>query len=585
MKAYRYSPSLNDPQRKRVNRRTAWLALGLGLWSCLLILRLIQLQVLEHGRYRTEVIDQSRNKLPIRPRRGTIFDCQGKILARSLPVESVYLTPTPDGPLSAEMAKVEALKDILNLTPADLQALHQRIARKEHFIYLKRQVMPEIAAKAEALGLPGIFSHSETKRFYPNGRLAAHVLGGVNIDEQGQAGVEFTYNGILQGRTGQALVLRDAKRRKYRLETLRESEPGQDITLTLDETIQYIVEKELEKAVLSSRAAWGTVIISRPASGEILALASFPNYDPNDYPPASAGAGRNRAFQFNFEPGSTFKIITAAAALENGAVSLAETFDCRENSLEIPGKDIRDHKPFGRLSFSDVFVHSSNIGTIRVGERLGETVLHRMIQTFGFGHKTGLDLPGEEEGIFHPLARWTGRTLPSLSIGYEISVTALQLLQALNAVANHGLQARPFIVTIPANSRPLPRRIISPETANSLTAILERAVEEGTGQEARIDGYRIAGKTGTTQKFDPQKGGYSLDRHLASFGGFFPAEAPALSMIVVIDEPQGQYYGGQVAAPLFRQIGRQVLRYLKIYPRFQPGPGITAAPLVPGGTR
>lgn len=592
MKAYRYSASLNDPQRRRVSRRTAWLALGLGLWSCLLVLRLIQLQVLEHGRYRTEVIEQSRNKLPIRPKRGTIFDCNGRILARSLPVESVYLTPAPDGPVSAELAKVEALKDILNLSPSDLQAIHKRIARKEHFIYLKRQVLPETAAKAEALGLPGVSSHAETKRFYPNGRLAAHVLGGVNIDEQGQAGVEFADNGILQGRTGQALVLRDAKRRKYRLETLRESEPGQDITLTLDETIQYIVEKELEKAVLSTRAAWGTVIVSQPASGEILALASFPNYDPNDYPPASPGADRNRAFQFNFEPGSTFKIITAAAALENGAVSLAETFDCRENSLEIPGKDIRDYKPFGRLSFSDVFIYSSNIGAIRVGARLGEPALRRMIQAFGFGRKTGLDLPGEEEGICRPPARWTGRTLPSVSIGYEISVTALQLLQALNTVANHGLQARPHIVkrtngrgAVPANSPPLPQRIISPETADSLTAILERAVEEGTGREARIDGYRIAGKTGTTQKYDPHKGGYSLERHLASFGGFFPADAPALSMIVVIDEPQGRYYGGQVAAPLFRQIGGQVLRYLKIYPRLQPGRGVTAAPLIQGGTR
>jgi cell division protein FtsI/penicillin-binding protein 2 len=581
---------MNDPIRKRISRRAAWLGLGIGLWSCLIILRLIQLQVLEHGRFKAEVLDQSRNKLPIRPQRGTIYDRQGKILARSLPVQSVFLTPAPDGTSSSEWAKVEALKGILGLSVPDLKSIQKRIERKEHFIYLKRQVLPETAEKIASLGLPGISSHPETKRFYPNGSLAAHVLGGVNIDERGQAGIELASNAILQGRPGQALVLRDAKRRKYRLEILQESKPGQDITLTLDETIQYIAEKELEKAVQSTRAAWGTVIISRPATGEILAMAVAPSYDPNHYPPHEPGVGRNRAIQYNFEPGSTFKIVTAAAALENGLVSPAETFDCRQNSLDIPGQDIRDIKPFGRLTFSEVFIHSSNIGAIHVGNRVGEAGLRRMIQALGFGQKTDLGLPGEEKGIYRPSALWTRRTLASVSIGYEISVTSLQILLALNTVANRGLLARPCILKKDNGSGearpgvPQPRRrILSPETADTLAAILEQVVEEGTGQEARIEGFRVAGKTGTAQKYDLEQGGYSLDRHLASFVGFFPVGSRALSMIVVLDEPQGSYYGGQVAAPVFRRIGRQVLRYMKIYPRFQPPRGVLTAQMSPGG--
>ena len=576
--------------RRRISRRAAWLTLGIGLWSGLIVFRLVQLQVIQHGRYKAEVLEQSRNKLPIRPQRGTIFDRQGKILARSLPVQSVFLSPAPDSSRAAEMGKVEKLKDVLGLSFSELQAIGKRIERKERFIYLQRQVPDETAEQAISLGLPGVSAHQETKRFYPNGRLAAHVLGGVNVDEQGQAGVEFFENSVLRGRPGLALVLRDARRRKYRLETLQDSKPGQDITLTLEATIQYIAERELQKAVQASRAAWGAVIVSQPASGEILAMASFPTYDPNDYPPKEPGVGRCRAFQSNFEPGSTFKVVTAAAALENEAIGPAEIFDCRENSLDVPGRDIRDYKPFGQMSFDEVFIHSSNIGAIRVGNRVGERALRGMIQAFGFGQKTGLALPGEEKGLYRPSAPWTRRTLPSVSIGYEISVTPLQMLQALNIVANRGLKVRPRIIKSDIGSGqarpllpPVSERVLSTAAADKLAAILELAVEEGTGREARINGIRVAGKTGTTQKFDLEQGRYSLDHHLASFAGFFPVESPLLSMIVVIDEPQGLYYGGQVAAPVFRQIGLQVLRLLNIAPGPRPDRKGVAAEVSPGG--
>ncbi|MBM3297753.1 MAG: penicillin-binding protein 2, partial [Candidatus Aminicenantes bacterium] len=487
---------MTDPYRKRTNRRTAWLVLFFGLWSGVLVFRLVQLQVLRHPRYKTEVAEQSRNKRPVRPRRGTITDRGGNILALSLPAHSVYLTHAADEPSADQLAKVERLRSVLDLSSGEISNISDRIRRNERFIYLRRQASEETADKVRALALPGVGLHPETKRSYPQGRLASHVLGGVDIDERGQAGVEFSYNGVLQGQPGEALVLRDARRRKYRLETLKESRPGEDIVLTVDAVIQYIVERELKKAVAVSGANWGTIIVSHPPSGEILALANVPDYDPNHFPARVPGAGRNRAVQDNFEPGSTFKVVTAAAALEAGAVGPAETFNCRAGTVDIPGKAIRDHKPFETLTFSEVFIHSSNLGAIQVGLRTGEGEMLRMIQALGFGRKTGLDLPGEERGITRPPSLWTQRTLPSVAIGYEISVTALQVLQAMNIVANRGLRVPPRVVKDgpgPGTPGPPPPegpgRVLSPETAERLVAILERSVEEGTGTEAGIPGY------------------------------------------------------------------------------------------------
>jgi len=579
-----------DPHRRRVNRRTAWLVLFFMLWTGLLAFRLVQIQVLRHGRYKAEVIEQSRNLRPIRPRRGNLVDRGGVILARSLPAESVFLTHAADESAAEQWRKVETLRDILGLSPAEIKSIHGRISGNERFIYLKRQVSAEEADRVRALGLPGVAFHAETKRFYPRGRLASHVLGGVDIDERGQAGVEFSYNDVLHGQTGEAMILRDAKRRKYRLETLKDSQPGKDIVLTLDATIQYIVERELKKAVSASQAAWGSIIVSQPATGEILALANVPDYDPNHWPPSVPGAGRNRAVQHNFEPGSTFKIVTAAAALETDAVRPAETFNCRADAVDVPGKAIRDHKPFGALTFHEIFIHSSNIGAIQVGLRTGEPELRRMIRALGFGQKTGLDLPGEERGIYSPQAPWTPRTLPAVAIGYEISVTALQVLQSVNVIANRGLNVAPRVVkrvldseAPPPPDGPAGRRVLSPETAERLVYILERSVEEGTGFEAKVPGHSTAGKTGTAQKYDPARGAYVQDRHLASFVGFVPVDTPALSMIVILDEPQGLYYGGQIAAPVFRSIAEQILRYMRIPPRVPASRGLLVAHLPPGG--
>ncbi|MGB8952901.1 MAG: penicillin-binding protein 2 [Candidatus Aminicenantales bacterium] len=576
---------MNHHFQNKARKRTLILTLFLSLWFCGIVLRLIHLQVFSYSRLRAEVLEQNQNNRAILPRRGTIFDRHGKILARSIPAQSVFYIPFKKEPVESQMQTILQLKEILDLSEKDLERIKSRLEKRDHFIWIKRKVDPDKWTTVKSLGLSGIFAQEENKRFYPMGTLAAHILGGVNIDDQGTSGVEFKYNPILQGKKGQAIILRDAKKRTYNLEVIKEAERGKDIILTIDETIQYIAQKELEKAVLENNASWGTVIISHPPSGNILAMASFPTYDPNEYPPPAPELEINRGIRHNFEPGSTFKMITASAALENHSIGLSDTFDCREGVIRVAGRPIRDHNKFKILSFPEVFIHSSNIGTIQVGQKIGENSLYETILTFGFARKTGVGLPGEESGILLPLKSWSRRSLASVSIGYEISVTAIQILQAMNVIANRGILVPPKIVKrVLGSSQRLDegagdkKRILSERTASELVSILERVVLEGTGQTAQVNGYTIAGKTGTTQKYDPEIGTYSSLKHLASFVGFTPVDKPALSIIIVLDEPKkSAYYGGQVAAPVFRNISSKVLRYLHIYPQKKQLPGLITA--------
>jgi cell division protein FtsI/penicillin-binding protein 2 len=574
--------------RRRIQKRTIILAFVFFLWFFVLILRLIELQVIEHPRLHQAVIRQSQYEQAIIPERGTIFDRHGQVLARSLPAPTVCLIPGDDDPPAELFARVKRIKDIVNLSEKDLQKIKSRIENKDTFIYIKRKISWEQADRISKLGLKNVYVRRENRRFYPLNSLAAHVLGGVNIDGDGQSGVELQYNARLEGVKGQSLILRDANRRRYDWEILKEPEPGQDVILTLDETIQYIAERELERAVRDHEASWGTVIISQPASGEILAMASYPTYDPNDFPPLPFELARNRGIQENFEPGSMFKIVTAAAAREAGVVGFNELFDCSEGKIRVAGWTISDHKKMGVLTFSEVLIHSSNVGTIQVGQRIGRDSLYQMIRNFRFGQKTGLDLPGEENGIFHPLAKWSRTSVAAHSIGYEISVTAVQILQAMNIIANRGVLV-PFRISKPsfdpsgfsADPPAAGVRIISEKTASDLTSrVFEGVVTDGTGQPAQIDGFSVAGKTGTARKLDPELGVYLASRHVASFVGFVPANHPLISMIVVLDEPKfSLQYGGQVAAPVFREIGRRVLLYLHETPQFRPSGKIVTAQL------
>jgi cell division protein FtsI/penicillin-binding protein 2 len=562
---------MSSPYQKKVNKRAIMLTFFLVLWACGLILRLIQLQIIEHSTLKAQVAEQNHIEVKVFPERGTIFDRKGTLLARSLPRKSVFYTPFEEEPYRVQCQIIDKLKGVLDLSDRGISVIKNRIKENAPFIWIKRKIHPDEEEKVKNMHLSRIHLLEENKRFYPQGKLAAHLLGRVDIDDIGASGVEREYNSILEGKIGKRLMLRDAKRRDYRMETVEEPESGRDLILTIDETIQYIAEKELERAVQESEANWGTVIIGEPSTGEILAMANYPTWNLNNLPPVPTLLDRNFAIHRLFDPGSTFKIITASAALETKSVNLDETFDCSKGAIFVAGKAIKDHHRFETLSFPEVIVHSSNVGTVQIGQLTGEEAIYRTIKAFGFGQRTGIDLPAEEKGIFRTLDKWTKISVSSLSIGYEISVTPIQMLQAINTIANKGVVIPPRVVKKilisedEAKEKPIrSKRVISEETVLTLISILEDVVREGTGKAAQINGYRVAGKTGTAQKYDHSKGGYSSTFHMASFVGFTPVEKPALSIVVVIDEPKGPYYGGQVAAPVFRGIASQVLRYLRI---------------------
>ena len=558
------------------------MAVILTAWFVLVIGRLVHLQVFEHARLKSEVLSQSQNEIAVYPERGTITDRNGKILARSLPVASVYFSQEKSEPPSRQLEQIAKLRGLLGLSGKDLARIGARVEKRSGYTLIKRKVDPDIAARAMAMGIKGLFLQGESKRFYPQGTLAAHVLGGVGIDDNGLAGVEVQYDRLLEGEKGKRLMMLDARRRSYSFETITEAKPGQDFRLTIDETIQYIAENELDKAVTATGAKWGTAVIMDPATGEILALANVPSYAPGDYPPEPE-VGRNQAIARVFEPGSTFKIVTAAAARASGRVGFGETYDCRKGSIMVGGAAVRDHKPLGILDFPGVFIESSNVGAIMIAQEVGARGLYDMIRAFRFGDKSGIDLPGEQEGVVHPLSTWRSSSF-RVAIGYEISVTALQVLRAMNVYATRGLLVRPRItLDRPAGNAEGETAVIPERVADELVPVFEGVVEAGTGISARLEGFDIAGKTGTAQKLDRALGTYSSRMHLASFVGFVPAGRPVLSMIVVIDEPQGTlHYGGQVAAPVFREIAARVLRYLRVVPKAAP-PSLITASLAKGG--
>ncbi len=562
-------------------RKVKFILVAVLFWFTVIVVRLLELQVLEHKKLKAEVLEQSQDLITVLPTRGTIFDRNGKILARSLPAASVFFSPVKGENLDQQLQSIHRLKNLLDLKDQEVRKIVGSIEKRKRFTWVKRKISLELAEKVRSLKLPGIYLLEENKRFYPQGQLAAHVLGGVNVDDFGLAGVEYYYNSLLRGEEGQQLIMKDARKREFFIETIKETRPGQDLYLTIDSTIQYIAEKELQRAVEKHQASWGTIIISLPQTGEVLAMASYPSYDPNHFPPPE-NIMPNRAIQHTYEPGSTVKMVTAAAARELAGIDWNTYYDCSQGYLVFGGTMVRDHVRMGVLSFPRVFIHSSNVGTIKIAERVGAENIYRMFRSFRFGEKTGIDLPGEEAGILHPLEKWRKSSL-RVAIGYEISVTPIQILRTLNVFASGGYLVRPRVrleqpsplsgiinaaLEPPAGSQP----VLSPETVRSLIdLVLQPAVEAGTGREAGLPGYPMAGKTGTAQKYDPELRAYSRKNHVASFAGFVPADQPLVSMVVVIDEPRGQFhYGGQVAAPVFREVARKVLLYLNQPPKKLP---------------
>jgi len=564
---------MKNSLQRRIKRRTIFLVMFSLVWLGILVLRLVQLQVINADQYRNIVLKQNQNTIEVIPKRGTIFDRNGTILARSMPNPSVCFRSSDGETLSSQWDKIKKISVICGLSQSNLRIIRSKIEKQDPFIWIKHKIDKEKAEMVMSLKLNGIGLEDENKRFYPQGKLASHLIGKVGMDDNGQSGIEYKYNSILLGYKGRSLTFKDGIKRDYQHEIIEQPIPGKDLILTLDETIQYIAEKELAKAVTTHGADWGIVIVSHPGTGEIFALANYPDFDLNHPPSSSESWSKIKAIQHLFDPGSTFKIITASAALESGTVSFSDVFDCSKD-LKKSGKIFRDHEKFDMLAFPDVIIHSSNIGTIQIGERIGEQNLFDMIRNYGYGQRTGIDLPAEEKGLLHPLEDWESISLASVSIGYEISVTAIQMLQAINVIANRGVATRPMIVkNIVLNPEKIQqqpyeyRRVISEDIASQLVNIFQQVTEVGTGTAARIEGYSTAGKTGTAQKFDQATGSYSSSKHTALYVGFAPVETPLFSMVVVIDNPKGLYYGGQIAAPVFHKVGRQIFRYLRIPPK------------------
>lgn len=536
-----------------------------------LMSRLVYLQFYKSSWLTENAVDQRIREIPVEAKRGIIYDRLGRELAISISTESVYAIPAEIRNHEETAAKLAA---ILNL---DTNKLLSKLKRRQAFTWIERKIDADLAKRVKQLNLPGIGLTQESQRYYPNDRLASHVLGFTGIDSQGLDGVEMTFDSYLRGRSGSIVIEYDARGREIPYSNHRYAAPvdGQNVYLTIDLVMQQIVERELDRVMKETQARAATIIVMQPQTGEILALANKPDYNPNRFADYAPKLWRNNAVSNAYEPGSTFKIITVAAALGEKMVKLDDRF-FDPGSIEVQGRHIRcwKHGGHGSQSFLDVVENSCNTGFVAVGLRVGAESFYRYIENFGFGKHTGIDLPGEAKGITIDKAKVKPINLATISIGQSIAVTPIQLLNAVSAVANDGKLNRPQIVKevrdkagqlVRGFQTDNVRQVISSEIARAEKGVLEKVVEEGTGKNAFIEGFRIGGKTGTAQKVGA--GGYLPDRYVASFVGFAPADNPQVAMLVIVDEPIGIYYGGQIAAPVFGAVMKDLLPYIKVTPQ------------------
>ena len=545
------------------NPRLRWLVVWVlaVVWIAVVIGRLSYLQLFSYSEYLAKAQRQQQRIFEISPMRGPIYDRKGRELAVSLPMDSVFGDP-------AEIADVETVSQLLSRVlgvPAD--DLSEKLREARTPVRLARKLSPEIVQRVTDMNLKGVFFQKENRRVYPQRELAASVLGYVDVDEKGIGGIEYSLDKQIRGRPGKMMVMADGHRRWYD-RTESAADPGASVTLTIDETIQYIAEKELGRAISETHAKAGTVVIEDPNSGELLGVANWPVFDPNDagnYPPE---ARIDRAVASAYEPGSTFKVLTLTGAIENGVASPDEMVDCQMGQIMVSGRLIHDWKKFGVLSVREILEHSSDVGAIKVALRLGAPRFYDAIRAFGIGEATGIELPGENRGLLRPIENWSASSIGSLAMGQEVSVTPIQIVSAISAVANGGTLYRPHIVReIDGGERGALRSLAAtqqatdPKTAATVREMMEGVVLEGTGKPARLDGYTAAGKSGTAQKIDPATGRYSATQYNSSFVGFAPVNNPAISILVVLDSPVGAHHGGEVGGPVFKRIAEQVLAY------------------------
>ncbi|MDF1563829.1 MAG: penicillin-binding transpeptidase domain-containing protein [Deltaproteobacteria bacterium] len=578
-----------DGRKKADNRvalswmraRVAIVGVVLSLGLIALAWRAVDLQVLQHERLSEMARSQTLREVVVQNQRARIEDRNGEALALSVDVESVAVDPSklPDLPAAARQ-----LARALHLDPSRVEA---RLSKGRYFSWVKRRIPPAEARAVEALGLPGVRLVGESRRFAPHRELAAQVLGFVGIDGKGLEGLELSLDGRLRGQRASASALRDARGRR-----LLQDDPFDEatasvgrVTLTLDRTIQWITERALQRAVKEAEAKAGMALVMDPQTGALLAMASYPTYNPNDAGASSRDSRRNRTITDVYEPGSTFKIFTLGAALEAGLVGPRTVIDTEGGAMRLAGRTIHDSHPEKTLTVSEILSTSSNIGAAKIGAMLGPDRLLDTLESLGFGRRSGIELPGEQTGIMFQRGKIGPVELATMSFGQGPAVTPLQVVTAASVVANGGNYFRPYLVSrietadgevIESGPR-LERRVFSEATTQALTRMMEDVARPGgTGPRAAVPGFTVAGKTGTSQKPDPLIGGYSPDARVGSFVGFVPSKAPRLTILVVIDEPQGVKYGGVVAGPAFREIAEDSLRYLGV-PATEPLPAVAEA--------
>ena len=569
---------MKDEREKWARVRIIMIGTVFGLLFLTVVGRAFYLQILQHENLVKKADKQHQHRVELTPARGSILDRNGTTLAESIHMDSCYAEPRRIKDVDGTAG---VLAPILGIPKGELVS---RLSVNKSFIWIDRWLAPEVATRVRNMKLPGIGFAPESKRFYPNMEIAAHVVGFTGRDPNGLEGIELKYDSTILGNTGYMITERDALGRNITVmnTVIKDSSPGKSVVLTLDKTIQFIAEKELAKAVIENNAKGGMALVMESDTGRVLAMANYPTFNPNAYSRYSLSQLRNHVVVDSFEPGSTFKVFTIAAAIDSGSIKPTDMYNCENGTYRIADRVIHDDHPHSRLTVSEIIKYSSNIGSAKIGFRMGEETLSSYLRNFGFGSRTGIDLPGESPGNLKK--HWYGIDLATISFGQGVSLSTMQLVSALSAIANGGNLMRPYLVeqilddsgTVVQKFEPqVVRRVISPESAQKITKMMETVTGDGgTGTKAALDGYRVAGKTGTAQKVDPVTHTYSPSKRIGSFVGFVPADKPKLTIAVVIDEPQGVKYGGVVAAPAFRGIAQNSLAYLKIQPN---GPTTTAA--------
>src|SRR5271157_1710331 len=601
----------NRPNAARIipfKRARFWLiCLFFLLWACAIAGRLFWLQIIRHKEFVERAEKQQQRTFEVAPRRGVLYDRNLHELAMTVQVDSIFAVPTE---IDDKQAAAHALAAVVHTDPEDAQTTEEQIAARldkgNSFAWVARRVTPEVAARVKALPIKGIYFQKEFQRFYPDNEIAAQVLGYVGLDDNGLGGLEQKFEPQLHGVPGRMYTAMDARRRVLG-SSEHDPEPGQNLVMTIDENIQFLAERALDHAMARTQAANGTVVIQDVHTGEILALAIRPTFNPNLFRHATPELLRNHAVSDVYEPGSVFKLVTYSAALEQQAVTPDSIIDCQGGKITLAGRIIHDDKSegaLGKITVSQALAKSSDVAAVKLALKVGKDRFYQYVRDFGFGSRTGAEMPGETRGLLQSVDKWSPSSIGSVAIGQEIGVTPIQLVSMVSTIANGGVYLPPHVlmpgqVEVAANGQsakvpkesaapkvtpqtpqtpmpfkpggdlpdPLPpgaHRVLSTMTAAEMRKMMEGVVLYGTGKQAQLNGYSSGGKTGTAQKIDPATGLYSKTLHIASFAGIAPVNNPVIAVAVVIDSPRGNYYGATVSAPVFAEVAQQVLEYLAV---------------------